>query len=43
MKCSRCNGDDPNCYVCWEEPQEERDSYHDWEDQQLIEETDDEH
>lgn len=25
MSCSRCGGHDPNCYVCWSEPEPEED------------------
>jgi hypothetical protein len=36
MKCSRCNGSDPNCYVCWEEPQEERDVHDEHVEEEMI-------
>jgi hypothetical protein len=36
--CSRCRGNDPNCYVCWEEPAEERDAYQEAADRELVEE-----
>lgn len=45
MKCSRCGGISPNieCYVCWEEPKEDRDT-RDFDDhnQEIFEGLDDE-